>query len=251
MIPKIIHYCWFGHNPKPKLTQKCINSWKKYCPDYEIIEWNEDNYSLSSAPLFVRQAIDAKKWAFATDYIRYQVIYENGGIYLDTDVELIKTLDTFLSYSAYFGFEDEKYIASGLGFGAEQANCFIAELMHIYENIPFIRNDGTYDTRACPQREKDTFCNHGLKLNNTEQILDGGLHIFPSDYFAPKDYKTNQLKITKNTVSIHWYVYSWGSKKQKFLLRYDNLIHIPNRIGMRVLGIDRYNKLKTAIKKRT
>ena len=110
MIPKIIHYCWFGRNPKPKLAEKCIKSWKKYCPEYEIIEWNEDNYDLSSAPLYVRQAYEAKRWAFVTDYIRLQVIYENGGIYLDTDVELRKSLDPLLVHQAYFGFEDEKNI---------------------------------------------------------------------------------------------------------------------------------------------
>ena len=118
MIPKIIHYCWFGYGPKPKLAEKCIRSWKKYCPDYQIIEWNENNFDISACPLYVRQAYEARKWAFVTDYVRLKVIYENGGIYMDTDVELKKNLDNLLPYNAYFGFENYWVIATGLGFGA-------------------------------------------------------------------------------------------------------------------------------------
>lgn len=105
MIPKKIHYCWFGGAPKTKLGMKCIKSWKKHCPDYEIIEWNEDNFDFSEAPLYVRQAYEAKKWAFVTDYVRLKVVYDNGGIYMDTDVKLKKILDPLLTNSAYFGFE--------------------------------------------------------------------------------------------------------------------------------------------------
>ena len=119
-IPKVIHYCWFGHNPKPEQALSCIASWKEKCPDYQIIEWNEDNYDISSAPLYVRQAYQEKKWAFVTDYVRLQVVFENGGIYLDTDVELKKSLNALLGYRAYFGFEDATYINTGLGFGAKQ-----------------------------------------------------------------------------------------------------------------------------------
>lgn len=105
-IPKVIHYCWFGHDPKPKLAEKCIKSWKKKCPDYKIIEWNEENFDISACPLYVRQAYEAKKWAFVTDYVRLKVVYEHGGIYLDTDVELKKNLDFLLNHKAYFGFEE-------------------------------------------------------------------------------------------------------------------------------------------------
>ena len=100
MIPKVIHYCWFGGNPKPKLAEKCIKSWKKYCPDYEIIEWNEDNFDISAAPLYVRQAYEAKKWAFVTDYVRLEVVYNHGGVYLDTDVELLKSLDSLFQFES-------------------------------------------------------------------------------------------------------------------------------------------------------
>ena len=104
-IPKVIHYCWFGGNPLPKAAIKCIKSWKKHCPDYQIIEWNEDNYDISSAPLFVRQVFDARKWGFIADYIRLEIIYTHGGIYLDTDVEAIQSFDELLKNSAFWGFE--------------------------------------------------------------------------------------------------------------------------------------------------
>ena len=108
MIPKTIHYVWFGRNPKPDLAVKCINSWKKYCPDYEIIEWNEDNFNLDEAPLYVRQAYEAKKWAFVSDYVRLWAMTEFGGIYMDTDVEVLKPLDRFLQNEAFSGFEDDE-----------------------------------------------------------------------------------------------------------------------------------------------
>ena len=133
MIPKIIHYCWFGHNHKTKLVRKCIRSWRKYCPDYQIIEWNEDNYDISSSPLFVQQAIQEGKWAFASDYVRLRVVYEHGGFYLDTDVELVKSLDELVYNKIYFGLQDKANncsikIATGLGFGAEKRAPLLLEI---------------------------------------------------------------------------------------------------------------------------
>ena len=119
MIPKKIHYCWFGGNPLPELAIKCLESWKKYCPDYEIIEWNETNFNLDSCE-YVREAYQAKKWAFVSDYARLKVVYDNGGIYLDTDVELIKSLDRLLKNKSFFGTETTGVVATGLGFGAEK-----------------------------------------------------------------------------------------------------------------------------------
>ena len=121
MLPKKIHYCWFGGNELPDLAIKCIESWKKYCPDYEIIEWNETNFDLECCD-FVKEAYKAKKWAFVSDYARLKVVYDNGGIYLDTDVELVKSLDILLQEKCYFGEETTGYVATGLGFGAENGN---------------------------------------------------------------------------------------------------------------------------------
>lgn len=259
MIPKIIHYCWFGGNPLPKLAEKCIKSWKKFCPDYQIVRWDESNYDISSAPLYVRQAYEAKKWAFVTDYVRLQVVYENGGIYLDTDVELIKPLDRFLNHSAYFGFESNEYVATGLGFGAEKGNAMLTEMMEDYQNIPFVLEDGTLDTLACPYRNTAVFIKHGIQLNNRLQVLTGDVLILPTKYLCPIEFATGKQFITQETVSIHWYNASWRTEAQKkrdkrrqFRRRMDKvadrLIHLPNRLLIAILGQKNYQKLKVFLK---
>lgn len=262
-IPKVIHYCWFGHNPKPKLAEKCIKSWKRYCPDYEIFEWNEDNFDISACPLYVRQAYEAKKWAFVTDYVRLQVVYEHGGIYMDTDVELKKSLDPLLEYNAYFGFEDETHIATGLGFGAVKGTPILMEMMEDYQDIPFILPDGSFDTIPCPKRNTKILLRHGLMQNNTKQVLDDGILILPSIYLCPILLNTGEMKRSRKTVSIHWFSASWKSesqrneminffrnvKKLKRREHYYNLSILPNRILLNVLGEQRYNNLKSRIKR--
>jgi len=215
MIPKKIHYCWFGGNPLPPLAKKCLNSWKKFCPDYEIIEWNEGNYDISSAPLYVKQAYDAKKWAFVTDYVRLQVIYEHGGIYFDTDVEVIKSFDDLLTYDAFFGFEDEKFINTGLGFGAEKNSKLLKDLMDDYNGIPFIIENGELDTTACTDRNIQIFKRYGLISNNTKQILDKSILVLPTEYFCPMNYSTGRIHKTNNTYSIHYFTASWFSLEEK------------------------------------
>ncbi len=262
MIPKTIHYCWFGGNSKPNLAKKCIKSWKKYCPDYEIIEWNEANFDISSAPLYVRQAYEAKKWAFVTDYVRLKVVYDNGGIYLDTDVELIKPLDDLLQYDAYFGFEDGKYIATGLGFGAIKNAKVLTALMDDYTEIPFIKSDGSIDKTTCPMRNTNVLLKYGLLQNNKLQILSDNILILPSDYLCPINFSTESIKKTKNTLSIHWFSASWFTKadkkehrlqkkQNKKYIRIDrihNITHLPNKILKKMLGERKYNKLKESIK---
>lgn len=250
MIPKIIHYCWFGRGEKPKLVIKCINSWKKFCPDYRIIEWNEDTYDVAAAPLFVRQALEAQKWAFATDYVRYQVVYEHGGIYMDTDVELEKSPDGLLNDAAFFGFElgwAQPKVASGLGFGAVRGMDFLRELMQVYEQIPFLNADGSMNSLSNTNKEKSVFLSHGLRDDGTEQMLDGRVHIYPAEYFAPFNYTTGEMKKTHNTVSVHWYGFTWGSKeKQKKYkwYRWNYRLHAPNRLFKRLVGEKRYESLK-------
>ena len=213
MIPKIIHYCWFGRNPKPELAEKCINSWKKHCPDYEIIEWNEDNYSISEAPLYVQQAYEAKKWAFVTDFARLNIIYHHGGIYLDTDVELIECLDSFLYNNSFFG-TDGKYINTGLGFGAEKESPILTELMQDYLQIPFILNDNVYDSVPCPIRNTNVFIQKGYEYDNTDHYLDR-IHIYPAEVFCPINQATGRMSITDKTVAIHWFAGSWIDPEQR------------------------------------
>ena len=260
MIPKTIHYCWFGRNPKPKLAEKCIRSWKKYCPGYEIIEWNEDNFDISSAPLYVRQAYEAKKWAFVTDYVRLKVVYDHGGIYMDTDVELLKNIDFLREHEAYFGFEDGKYVNTGLGFGAQKGNPILLEMMEDYRDIPFVLEDGTFDVTACPGRNTKVFLKHGLIQNNAKQMV-GDCLILPSDYLCPIDYSTGKVTRTENTISIHWFSASWQTVEEKKrhnknlrkiarINQVHAIKHIPHRVARAILGDTRYEQLKTYLKRK-
>lgn len=260
MIPKTIHYCWFGRNPKPKLAEKCIKSWKRCCRGYEIIEWNEGNFDIQSAPLYVRQAYDAKKWAFVTDYVRLKVIYDYGGIYLDTDVELLKNLDYLLRCHAYFGFEDGRHIATGLGFGSEKGMPILLELLMDYDSLSFYLSDGTVNSITCPILNTSVFLRHGLKQDNSYQVLQGDIHILPSHVLCPINYQTGEKRITKETISIHWFAASWhtaeqhakhrqNAKANRRALRKDKLVHTPNRILLRLLGQEKYKRLKKALKR--
>jgi hypothetical protein len=250
MIPKKIHYCWFGYGQKPPLALRCINSWHKYCPDYEIVEWNENNFDLASAPLYVRQAYENKKWAFVTDYVRLRVVFNYGGIYLDTDVELIKSVDFLLNYNAFFGFEDSNYVATGLGFGAVKGNQIISRLMDDYSYIPFILPDGSFNIITCPIQNTATLKLYGLVTDNTFQIINDNVAIFPSQYFCPLSYYTGKMKKTSDTVSIHWYSASWLSeekrKKHNKRVRKNRLLRPIKDAVKLVLG----KRLSSALKKK-
>lgn len=256
MIPKIIHYCWFGRNPKPKLAEKCIKSWKKHCLDYEIIEWNEDNFDILKCPLYVRQAYEKKKWAFVTDYVRLQVVYEHGGIYMDTDVELKKSLDSLLIHKAYFGFEDGEYIATGLGFGAVAGHPVLRKMMDDYRGISFIKEGGSFDVTPCPQRNTQVFLEYGLKQDDSKQVLGEDILILPSVYLCPISYQTKERAHSSKTISIHWFDASWQTENEKKQhadrvrkQKIDKIIHLPNRILMNLLGEVNYQKLKHVIKR--
>lgn len=256
MIPKTIHYCWFGRNPKPALAQKCIQSWKKHCPDYTIMEWNEDNYDISSAPLYVRQAYGAKKWAFVTDYVRLHVVHDHGGIYMDTDVELKKNPDALLEYSAYFGFEDGQYVNTGLGFGAIPGHPFLKEIMADYEGIPFINEDGSINTETCPIRNTKVLLRHGLRQDDSRQVLAGDVLILPSIYLCPLSYQTGKRRFSPHTLSIHWFDASWRTPAEKAYQaekcareRKDSIRHLPNRLLCGLLGQSSYEKFKKLLKR--
>lgn len=234
MIPKTIHYCWFGGNKMPKLAKKCIKSWKKKCPDYEIICWNEKNFDINKCPLYVRQAYENKKWAFVTDYVRLKIIYEQGGIYLDTDVEVLKNFDEFLKYEAFFGIEDAKYINTGCGFGAVSKNDVVKEIMEQYNTISFIKEDKTFDIIPCTMRNTEIFLKHGFKLNDEFQLIKNNIAIFPSEFFSPINYITKEKKITQNTCSIHWFSASWIPWKIKIKKRaYEILKNIIGKENLR------------------
>lgn len=222
MIPKKIHYCWFGGKPLPEEAKKYIESWKKFCPDYEIIEWNEKTFDLSQN-IYVKEAYENKKWAFITDYVRLWVIYNYGGIYMDTDVEVLKNLDTFLQHKAFSGFESNSSITTGIMAGEKGNNWFKLQLDY-YENRHFVNPDGTLDlTTNVTTITNITKNNYPIVLDNTYQNLND-IVIYPNDYFCPKDHFTGKIIITDNTLCIHHFAGSWTSdnykkyNKQKYLL---------------------------------
>lgn len=217
MIPKTIHYCWFGAAPLPEKERKCIESWRKYCPDYQIIEWNESNYDITKNE-YIKQAYDAKRWAFVTDFVRLDIIYQYGGIYLDTDVELIKSLDSIIENNAFAGMEcvDGLYLSvnTGLGFGAEKNHPIIAEWRNYYNNITFIQPDGKYDLLTTPARTTAQLEKHGFKQENVIQRIPN-MTIYPTEYFSPKQYGSDKIVITSNTISIHHYSETWKTEEEK------------------------------------
>lgn len=220
MIPKVIHYCWFGHNPKSELMLRCIASWKKYCPDYEIIEWNEDNFDISQND-YAREAYEEKKWAFVTDYARLWIVYNHGGIYLDTDVELVRSLDDLLIESAFFGFEDGQSIATGLGFGAEIGNPVVEAMLRDYDMIHFRQMDGTLDKLPCPVR--NTKAIEGFLIGRKD-LLDvlrtEHASFYPPEYFCPLSADGLTMKKTDHTYAIHWFSATWLSADEQVVHKY-------------------------------
>ena len=206
MIPKIIHYCWFGGNPLPKSAIKCINSWRKFCPDYEIIEWNEKNFDVS-VNKYVKEAYDAKKYAFVSDYARLYALYTHGGIYLDTDVEVLKSFDDLLENNGVFGFEEKNFVATSF-MAVSPKNDLIKEFLDTYSNRIFKNTDGKIDTTTNVDVLTKMLCSKGLIQNNVEQEFEGNI-IFPKEYFSPYDYIKSINNSTKNTYCIHWYDVSW------------------------------------------
>ncbi|MBO4699782.1 glycosyl transferase [bacterium] len=212
-IPKIINYCWFGDKPLPELAQKCIASWKKFCPDYEIKEWNESNYDVTKNN-YMKTAFENKQWAFVSDYARLDIIYEYGGIYFDTDVELVRPLDDLLNLKGFMGIENEKALTgekfcnTGLGFGAIPKLPIIKEFRDNYEHINFIKEDGSFNQTVCSVFQTSILLKKGLKFDNSIQEIDG-LTIFPAEYFAPKEFFSGKINLTANTYSIHHFDASW------------------------------------------
>lgn len=228
MIPKVIHYCWFGRTDKPKLAKKCIESWKKYCPNYKIQEWNEENFDITNSP-YLLWCYDHKKWAFLSDYARLLILEQNGGVYLDTDVELIKSLDPLLQYDAYFGFQETNLIATGLGFGSKAHHKLIQDMMMYYQDLSS-NDNGNYLLIPCPKVNTNILLSNGLIPNGKRQHI-AGAEILPIDYLNPYDDKTGKLKITKNSYSIHWYGKSWMPNRKIFRSRVTRIIH-------RVFGVN-------------
>lgn len=212
MIPKIIHYCWFGGNPKSELIQKCMASWKKFCPDYEIKEWNESNFDVNCCQ-YVKEAYEMKKWAFVSDYCRFKVLHDEGGMYVDTDVEFIKPVDEFLK-TPFMAFERDMFLNPGLICAAEKGDRHCKNILEEYEKDSFRVEGGdgeAFNPRTVCHRATDEFVRHGLVLDGSMQQIDG-YTIYPTEYFNPFNYDTGVFTITPKTCSVHHCAGSWLRK---------------------------------------
>lgn len=222
MIPKIIHYCWFGGNPLPESAKKCIASWRKFLPDYEIKEWNESNFDVNIIP-YTAEAYKAKKYAFVSDYARFWILNKYGGLYFDTDVEIIKNMDDIIAKGPFMGCENDAKskgtpnqlgVNPGLGLGVYSNLKLFGEILSLYKDKHYILPDGSYSRENVVTITTGLLCKYGLK--NISQVQEvAGIFIYPKEYFCPKDFTTGKLKITPNSHSIHLYGASWASTSQK------------------------------------
>ncbi len=212
-IPKIIHYCWFGGNPLPESAKKYIETWKKYCPDYEIVEWNESNFDLNYND-YVKEAYASKKWAFVSDVARLHALVNHGGIYMDTDVEVLRSLDEFLKHDAFSGFEKPDSIPTGI-MACSKGHPMFAQLLSDYNGAHFIRPDGTLNFATNVDRITHRCLKHGLQLNNELQTVCG-FTLYPTDWFCPKDYGTGKITVTENTHTIHHFSGTWHSDEERY-----------------------------------
>ena len=216
MIPKKIHYCWFGGKPKPQSVLNYIESWRRFCPTYEIIEWNEDNFDISNNT-YCKEAYDSKKWAFVSDVARLSALYQEGGIYMDTDVEVKKSLDELLDNKVFFGFEAPIYVGTNI-IGAYKGNEFIKVLLNDYDKRHFIKKDGDFDTTTNVTVITKLAKEMGLILNGKQQTIKG-VTFYPQEYFCPFDYITGRMTKSNHTYSIHWYDQTWISPKKRMRLK--------------------------------
>lgn len=242
MIPKVIHYCWFGKQPLPKSVKANIDSWKKNCPDYTIVQWNEDNFDVDKYS-FTREAYNNRQWAFVSDVARLDIIYNHGGIYLDTDVELLKSLDSVLDTQAYFACEDRFSVNTGLGFGAVKHNQFVLSNLQEYQNKHFVNLDGTLDKVICVDITSHLLFKMGFKANGKKQKIDG-LIIYPKSYFCPIRFGSQRERIEDNTISIHHYDATWKETTKK---ENETISFIKKYVKYYIdslLGYGTYNRIK-------
>lgn len=247
MIPKVIHYCWFGGNPLPEFAIKCIDSWRKYMPDYEIKEWNESNFNVNIIP-YTKEAYEAKKYAFVSDYARFWILYHYGGVYFDTDVEVIRPLDEIIERGAFMGCEidgqDPHYgdiaVAPGLGLAVEAGHQVYKAILEKYADHHFLNDDGSYNTTyAVVKLTTDTLKSFGMEnIKGIQQVAD--VYIYPQCYFNPFDDATGRLNKTPDTYTIHWFSKTW--------MKVNPARQWVARMLHRIFGVNFTSKLRKLIK---
>lgn len=219
MIPKIIHYCWFGRGEMPQLAKDCIASWHKYMPDWTYKLWNEDNFDINSVP-YVKEAYEAKKFAFVVDYVRLFALFTEGGVYMDSDVEVFKSYEPLLTFSGFTGYEGSKVHPPVTGtMASESGNLWVKNQLAQYDNAHFINEDGSLNMMTNVERISESMRKKGFIADGTYQVFED-MHIFPVEYFCPRQ-TTGELLITENTFCDHHFMGSWteGKKKKPLILR--------------------------------
>ncbi len=212
-MEKVIHYCWFGGNPLPKMVKKCIKSWKKYLPDFEIKRWDESNFDVNICP-FVKEAYEKKKWAFVSDYARLYALYECGGIYFDTDMEVLKNIDHLFENDVFIGYEENKKIAAGVIGVKEKKNKYMKEIIEFYNNLENFDEDAVFEF-AIPNILTREFSRYEKKIENGIDIFDNNIFVYPEEYFYPINYNYSKKIYTDNTCMVHYYSASWVPRGEK------------------------------------
>lgn len=240
MVPKQIHYCWFGDAPLGELEQRCIDSWKSFFPDYQIVRWDESNFEINQCA-YVREAYEKKKWAFVSDYARIAILYQLGGLYFDTDVEIIRPMNDIVEHP-FMGFEVDPDTISmnsgavnlGLGFGVYPKMDILKEILESYENDRFVLDDNTLNYKTIVERVTQVLKMHGLACKNGIQNVDG-VNIFPATYFNPVDSMTGEENITEQTRSIHHFTASWQSKMMREVGKIKQELRANHGIGSDII----------------
>lgn len=247
-IPHIIHYCWFGGKEKPDSIMKYINGWKEILFDYQFVEWNEKNFSIKDAPLYVREAYSVHKYAFVSDYVRINALSQYGGVYLDTDIEVVKRFDEVLEgYDMVLGFESDRSLETAF-MACNKDNLYIKNFCNTYQNRRFILDDGTYDMSVINQHFSNYMQRYGVDLDIEEyRIIEKyNIVIYPREYFAAFDVKNWHINPTTNTYTIHHMNASWSSNKRK--LYFNTIKFIQRLFGYR--GYDRIKKIYDSLRGR-
>lgn len=238
-IPKIVHYCWFGKKEKPESVKKCINSWKKFLPDYELMEWNEDNFNIDKLQ-YTKEAYEAGKYAFVSDVARIEALYLYGGIYMDTDVEVLKSFSPLLDARCILGMEEKEYVATSF-MAFEKGHPLVKQFLNLYENLSFYDEKGQIITGTNVAKLTNMLAEKGFKQINTYQELEDGIKIYPKEFFSPYDYINCYYKITENSYCVHHFAVSWMSKKEQVKKQ------IKRKV-VKILGPDKMNKIREKIK---
>ena len=241
MIPKIIHYCWFGRNPLPPLAEKCIASWTKYLPDYEIKEWNEDNFNVNIIP-YTAEAYAQKKYAFVSDYARFWILYKYGGLYFDTDVEVIRPLDDIIARGPFMGCETDaekgatRSVAPGLGLGVNPGLGLVKKMLDHYEGKHFINEANMRNQITVVHIATKVLLDCGMNAEPGLQQVEG-MWIYPAEYFCPINVITGRMHITENTRTIHHYAATWVN--QKFSLKEWFKRLLPEKLVLWIIELKR------------